>query len=197
MNMNSINMKHGQIGATLIVSLLLLLIITIMGLATMRSSTMEERMARYSREQGVAFQAAEAALRDAEVDLLSPASGRVPPIQGIAGFAADCNAGTPGTSGLCLMATAGLPTWLARMDVAGASVNYGTFGLSPAFATVAGSPSSVAQQPRYIVEGINTPIPGIDSIAVGKTKPRYRVTAVGFGPRAEVQVWLQATFRRP
>ncbi|WP_374402246.1 PilX N-terminal domain-containing pilus assembly protein [Niveibacterium sp.] len=183
-----------QKGATLIVSLLLLLIVTIMGLATMRSSTMEERMARYTREQAVAFQAAEAALLDAEIDL-SPSGTRVPPVQGIAGFAADCNAGTPAWAGLCLQAAAGLPTWLARMDVAGATVNYGTFSGSPALSMVAGSASSVARQPRYIVEGINTPIPGIDSIAVGKTKPRYRVTAVGFGPRADVQVWLQATYR--
>lgn len=184
-----------QRGATLIVSLLLLLIITIMGLATMRSSTMEERMARYSREQAVAFQAAEAALRDAEIDLMSPASARVTPIQGLSGFSADCNSGTPAIAGLCLPAAAGAPVWLAKMAVDGAWVNYGTFGRSPALAVVAGSAASVAQQPRYIVEGINTPIPGIDSIAVGKTKPRYRVTARGFGPRADVQVLLQATFR--
>ncbi|QSI75635.1 pilus assembly PilX family protein [Niveibacterium microcysteis] len=179
-------------GATLIVSLLILLVITIMGLASMRTATMDERMARYTREQAIAFQAAEAALRDAEVDLLTPASARAANISGLTGFAADCNPADPVLRGLCLPAAAGAePAWSAQM--AAASVVYGRFGGNPPLATT-GGPSSVSAQPRYIVEGINTPLPG-QSLKVGKSKPRYRVTAQGFGPRNEVQAWVQATLQ--
>lgn len=184
----------------MVVSLLLLLIITIMGLATMRSSTMEERMARYSSEQAVAFQAAEATLRDAEIDLTSPTSARAAVIQGLTGFAADCNVGSAAAAmikGLCLPTPSGpgaVPVWqtqLADPAVANATVTYGTYGLNPAL-PADGRISSVAQQPRYIVEGFNAPIPG-NSLKVGKTKTRYRVTAQGFGPRVDVQALVQTT----
>lgn len=55
-----------QRGATLIVVLLLLVLVTILGLAVMRDSIMQERMAGYTLARGYAFQAAEAALREAE-----------------------------------------------------------------------------------------------------------------------------------
>ncbi|GAA5185061.1 hypothetical protein GCM10025771_40600 [Niveibacterium umoris] len=185
--------RRRQRGATLIVSLLLLVIITIMGLAAIRTSTLEERMARYGVEQGVAFQAAEAALRDAEIDLTGSTSTRFGIVQGVTGFAADCNATAAAAArinGLCLPAPAGsAPVWQTQMGVAGAAVTYGTYGGNLPLPTT-GGPSSVAQQPRYVVEGITTPGPGT-SLKVGTVNARYRVTAQGFGPRQEVQAWVQ------
>lgn len=55
-----------QTGATLIVSLLLLLVMTLLGLAAMQVTRMEERMAGNTRDINIAFQGAEAVLRDAE-----------------------------------------------------------------------------------------------------------------------------------
>lgn len=55
-----------QRGATLITVLLLLLVMTLLGLASLRSGLLEERMSGNLRDRGVGFQAAEAALRDAE-----------------------------------------------------------------------------------------------------------------------------------
>ncbi len=55
-----------QHGAALIVALILLLIMTILGLASMRSTIMEERMSASLYDRNLAFQAAEAALRAAE-----------------------------------------------------------------------------------------------------------------------------------
>lgn len=55
-----------QTGSALIISLLLLIALTLIGLTTMRSTRLEMAMAGGSREANIAFQAAEAALRDAE-----------------------------------------------------------------------------------------------------------------------------------
>jgi type IV pilus assembly protein PilX len=51
-----------QSGATLIVSLIILAVITLLGLASMRSSNLELRMAASARDRAVAFQRAESAL---------------------------------------------------------------------------------------------------------------------------------------
>lgn len=55
-----------QRGAALIVVLMLLLVVTLLGLASMRDAIMQERMAAYTLARGYAFQAAEAAMREAE-----------------------------------------------------------------------------------------------------------------------------------
>lgn len=59
-----------QRGAILFVSLIILLILTIIGVTSMSSVTMEERMAGNLRDGDLALQASEAALRSAEAWLL-------------------------------------------------------------------------------------------------------------------------------
>ncbi len=60
-----------QRGAILVVSLIMLLLLTIIGLAGMRTTSLEEKMAGNSRDRALAFQSAEAALSIAEQDILS------------------------------------------------------------------------------------------------------------------------------
>lgn len=55
-----------QRGVVLVVSLLMLLVLTLIGLAATRSTTLEQRMTANQNDQAVAFEAAEAALRDGE-----------------------------------------------------------------------------------------------------------------------------------
>ena len=57
---------RAQQGAILVISLILLLVMTVLGLAAMQVSRMEERMAGNQRDRNIAFQGAEAGLRDAE-----------------------------------------------------------------------------------------------------------------------------------
>jgi type IV pilus assembly protein PilX len=61
-----------QQGAVLIVSLIVLMVMTMIGLSSMQSTTMEEKMAGNMRDQSVAFQNAEIALRAGEDYLGSP-----------------------------------------------------------------------------------------------------------------------------
>lgn len=53
-------------GVVLVVSLLMLLVLTLIGLAATRSTTIDQRLTAAHRDNAVAMQAAEAALRDGE-----------------------------------------------------------------------------------------------------------------------------------
>ena len=58
--------RNAQRGAVLVIALLFLTILTILGVTAMTTTTYEERLAGNARDSGTAFQAAEAALRDAK-----------------------------------------------------------------------------------------------------------------------------------
>lgn len=58
--------RHRQRGVALIVALVLLLIVTVLGLAGMRSAALQERMSANMFDRSLAFQRSEAALRAAE-----------------------------------------------------------------------------------------------------------------------------------
>lgn len=57
---------HRQRGAALVIALLMLLVMTVLGLASMQITRLEERMAGNARDINVAFQGSEAGLRHAE-----------------------------------------------------------------------------------------------------------------------------------
>ena len=66
-----------QRGAVLIVGIIFLLIMTMLGITAMQTTTLEERMAGNTRDRGLAFQAAEIALRAGEQEVFAgpPTSG--------------------------------------------------------------------------------------------------------------------------
>jgi type IV pilus assembly protein PilX len=64
--MTKITATIHQQGAALITSLIILLVLTMLGVSAMNSSSLQELMAGNMRDQNLSFQAAEAALRDAE-----------------------------------------------------------------------------------------------------------------------------------
>lgn len=57
---------NNQRGATLIIALIMLLLLTIIGLSSMRGTSLQESMAGNMRDSSLALQAAEAALRQGE-----------------------------------------------------------------------------------------------------------------------------------
>ncbi|AQZ34850.1 pilus assembly protein PilX [Pseudomonas sp. LPH1] len=60
------SLPHRQQGAVLIVALIMLLLLTIIGLSSMRGTSLQENMAGNMRDINLALQAAEAALRQGE-----------------------------------------------------------------------------------------------------------------------------------
>lgn len=92
---------HRQRGATLIVSLVILAVVTVLGIASIRSSSLQLKMSASARDRAVAFQLAESALTRVE-SILSA----TPAPYNITNFAPGCteNCFTPQCNeGLCFM----------------------------------------------------------------------------------------------
>lgn len=194
---------HRKRGFALITALVMLLVITILALAGARMAIDTKRMSRNQRDTDIAFQAAEAALRDAEHDIQNSTSANqrstmFDPASQI-GFAAGCNTGAPGSGspyrGLCTQSDPSNPIWLTVSWSSTATnpqtVAYGDF-TGRSFPT--GNGILPAQKPRYIIEEmLDTPLGG-----EVKANPSfiYRITAVGWGPNNAAQVMLQSIYRK-
>jgi type IV pilus assembly protein PilX len=172
---------HGQRGASLVIALMFLIVLTILGLVSVRSSTMQERMAGNDRDRAIAFEAAEAALRDAELDILRNLSPESP-------FDAAC------TNGLCLPSTIATPNWQLVPWTGTTSRVYGVASGSGAY------PLDVAQPPRYIIELLpDLPAGAGNSLNANESSSTsggtaYRITARGWGRRGTTQVMLQSVY---
>ncbi len=193
-----------QRGFSLITTLILLIVVTVLGLAASRIVLMSEKTSRFDRDTQIAFQAAEAALVDAEIDIqgTKDAAGKyIPPgrrmdkfnasDQTASAFPVGC--GTGEQRGMCKQNVGAKPVWYDvnfMDDSANAkTVAFGEFTGREFAAGLTGIRPEMA--PRYIVEVIPDPTPSATLNDV-----LYRITAMGFGPRKETQVVLQVVFRK-
>lgn len=182
--------RASQRGMSLILVLLFLVILTLAGVAASTMSLSSERMARNSRDENIALQAAEAALRDARNDI-----GTSRKLSGLTGATSTCDRAS--FKAYCLPAVAGAkPAWEQYIDDAAHSAELGEFtGLTdtqkmPMVASARAN--GVSKQPRYVIE----PIP--DLVGADLTKPPkyvYRVTAVGYGANPSTRVLVQEVVR--
>ncbi|GAB3381813.1 PilX N-terminal domain-containing pilus assembly protein [Spongiibacter taiwanensis] len=165
-----------QRGAALIVSLVFMLIITIISVASMQSATLQERMAGNAKDEKLAFQAAEAALREAESQLSQVSVG---PFTGAKGLYRSCP-DPADTSTACSE-----PDWRVKTSVG--------------WQVLANAIPDASRQPEYIIEEM-TSIADADA-AIDSDRPVslegfYRVTARGFGASDRSMVVLSTTFKR-
>ena len=205
--------KRQQRGAALVVVLLLLVIVSMLGVAAMRITMMAERSARNDRDMQMAWQAAEAALLDAEMDLGGSGGNDSINIPGNrkaflksaeARFIDGCGSLSDGNNlaGLCDLRTSGKPAWLT-VDFTDDTTNSAktvAFGTYTGRSFVSGSSAEgllgirPSRAPRYVIEPIPDPM-----LCVDLSKPCvervYRITSMGFGPRPDIQVVLQAIYR--
>ncbi len=188
-----------QRGITLVVVMLILLVVTVLGIGGAQIALQSERTARYDRDYLVASQAAEAALVDAEFDIRGPnASGTNRTATFVAknegDFVPGCsNSGA--TRGLCESPEDyEKPVW-ARVDFLETDGTARTvrFGEFTGRTFDAGAGIRPVRSPRYIIEWITDAAPGNPA---AQPQTMYRVTAMGFGPRLDVQVVTQMVFRK-
>lgn len=196
---------NNQRGVVLIASLLILLLLTLLGLTAMQTTTLEEKMAGNTSDRTLAFQAAEAALRDAEIEIeagtriISKYTGpRDDPDFlrreiGSAGFSADCTNGLCYNVGGAIAAAdwqtlkqnalrAGIPPAAAPIPL-----TYVAYSTATASADIAG----VAAQPRYIIDySCVSDLPGASNCLY-----TYVVTVLAFGARTSTQVTLEGVYR--
>ncbi len=183
MNGDRINFPQSQRGVALAVVLILLLIMTLLGLAAMRGTLMQERMGASQSDRSLSFQSAEAALREGE----EVASGK-PVAPGNGALGSGC------ANGLCAIPDPNAtPVWLDSNVWAAAPMAADTLGTKTA-------------RPKYIIELLadNVPPKGTcttsgdvspDAECSG-TERRYRITALSDAAnRAEVM--LQSIYAVP
>lgn len=183
--------KRTQDGAALIVALMMLLAVLAIGITAAQVALQGERASRNERDRQIAFQAAEAALLDAENELEVGTRAHLFTHDSMAGFADGCGAAGE-TRGLCLRAAGATPVWqtVDLLDEHGASVAYGTH---TGQVLPTGGGSLPARAPRYIIEVMPYTAPGA---AAEDVTYLYRVTAIGFGSHASTQVVLQTFYRK-
>lgn len=169
-----------QRGATLVVGLVFLVILSLIGVAAYAVAVQEERMSGNTRDRIRAFEAAEASLRDCE-SLLG----------GLVSLPA-----FNGTNGMHEAPAFGDPQVFETLNWLTGSVR-----VLPAVAGVPAIPG-VAVQPRCIVEQVGE-IERSD-LSRARSMPQevivetiYRITATGYGMSPDTVVRLQTMFRRP
>lgn len=167
-----LNQSFSQRGATLIVGIIFLLVLTIIGLAGMEVTGLEEKMAGNMRDRNMSFQSAEAALRDGEDYLES--------IVVLPAF--------DGSQGLWELPADGTKRW--------DTVDWGS---STAVRSYSGPGfSELASSSSYIIENLAA-AGSSDSLEVGvptDTKSFYRVTSRAVGQTSSSVVILQTVYKR-
>lgn len=171
----AISKVHGpEQGSALVIALVMLLVLTMMALAGMQTTSLQEKMAGNMRDKGLALQAAEAALREGEAFLQAAV---LPSFYGTDGLYQPLNP-----------ASNYMPLW-ATIDWASDSVSW----------EYEGQIKGVAVQPRYIIEEL-PPVPESGgSLAPDDPIPDaglYRVTARAVGGTDTAVVILQTIYKR-
>lgn len=163
--------RHQQ-GAVLVISLLLLLIMTLIGVTAMSTTSLEEKMAGNMRDKNVALQAAEAALEEGEAWL---AVLGAQPAETTACGSPPCDVWALNV--LPDLSSQSQSWWVSNGREYSKSI------------------SDVKTEPYYILEAQSF-VP--DTLDMGQNpatgKSIYRVTAHGTGGSDDAQVILQTTF---
>lgn len=202
--------QRRQSGAILVIALMFLVLLTIIGVSSISGVTLEEKMAGNLYQQNVAFQAAESALRDAEIDLETGIGGACTPgvsvaidpslSQGCLGsrdsmtiavnFASNCSAAF--VDGVCRQPNPPAAGWQTEIVTPSAwdwtsatkTVAYGTY-------TGAAALVGMSRQPRYVIEYLQEKDDGTTTPAT-----RYfRISARGWGANDNTNVTLQTVYR--
>ena len=185
-------------GVVLLVGLIILVVLSLLAIGSIRSTTLEERMTGNSQDQQIAFQIAEAALREAEAILGQPMLPAFVTVgsAGAAGFylSDPPDANTPGTVykplWLRTSADARHPVWRAASVTADAP-----------------PPPIDRARSDFLIEQLDTEdeaSPGeslqADSAEDRRERIIYRITARAWGAatadQAAPAVLLQSTFKR-
>ena len=176
---------HRQQGAALLFSLIILLLLTVIGVTVLQTTTLQERMAGAQRDRFIAFQAAEATIREAErfLDQLV-----LPEFNGANGLFHHASAPLP-----LIYETEG-----HRVDW-NATFNQGSVSPRPYTGSSLDDmlPAS-APQPRYVIEEVPSSTasgPGAADEPVTEGF-LYRITALATGPSGRSTVVLQVVYRR-
>jgi type IV pilus assembly protein PilX len=197
---------NSQKGVALIVSLILLIVISMLGLSAAQLAIQEEKASRNDNDRQIALHAAEAALEDAELDIeASPDTEKsrsyIFSKNSTVGFS-DNDEGTCGAGegniflGLCAGSSdPAKPVWLAAnlnddKSMPSNAVPYGTF-TGRTFPV--GKGTLPCKLPKYVIELL---IYNRQGESADRASYFYRITAIGFGARESTNIVLQSYYRK-
>jgi Tfp pilus assembly protein PilX len=187
-------------GVVLVTCLVLLSTVMLASVAAAILATEGERGARLERDRQLAFQAAEAALADAERDIEggAPAIGRPSAfaVAAVAAFDAACGAGDSNAGqGLCLASEDFAPWSQVNLaDTVAASARTVSYGRFTGRALPARAGPLPKRLPRYLIEAL--PLRQAGAAADQGQDWLFRITAIGFGVHPSMRVVLQSYYRR-
>lgn len=190
----------------LVISLVMLMAVLLLGISAAEIALQGEKASRNERDRQIAFQAAEAALVDAELDIEnSPDASRsrshIFSNESALGFPSEgkvgCNSGESNIYlGLCRRSPPGVtPVW----QTADFTANHPSKAQSVYFGRFTGQRMQVgkgtmpATLPRYVIELLPYAEEGESA---ERASYLYRITAVGYGMRESTQVALQTIYRK-
>ncbi len=187
--------RVAQRGLSLVTTLLFMVAALMLGVSVLSVNVMQEKTIGNTKDRDLALQAAEAALRDAELDLTTSVTGFV--------FSEDC------TSGLCVPPSQRVTTPLSQsieqvVDWAWSDTptdrKYRFYGQATGGAKFPGIKNTDAAQPRYVIEKVGSlNAPSGESMKLGINPSSaagtgYRITARAVGAREETVVILQSMY---
>jgi type IV pilus assembly protein PilX len=195
MTTNSVRRRGGvaQRGVALVISLLILLVLTIIGVAAMQSTTMDNKMAGNMRDESLAFEAGEAGLRDAEGWINSQNVTPGPP-------KTSCTSPCASTNDVWARWDASpLPDWypgqFTSLTTAWWTNNAREYGFDYPDDTDTAEFLPGNTEPRYVIEDWDFVR---DSLTLGIGIPTgrnyYRITALGTGGQASTTTIVQSVF---
>jgi type IV pilus assembly protein PilX len=180
-----------QCGATLIVSMILLMVMSLLAIASLRSTIMQERMSANTYDHDMAFQAAEAGLRIGESKAEAWAAGDIPaPPPSII----TCPTPNPGT-GLYVnkdLTAACKPLWEESAPGQSGSFWHDASGDG---GSVKFASEGLSLSPWYIVELISDKAPcNPNTPSADPNCLRFRITATSRDADGRAKVVLQSIY---
>ena len=179
-------------GMSLFPAMMFLLVLAVLGVGALSSTLMQEKMVSSTKDMNIAFQAAEAGLRDAESDVAKNITGGTV-------FSAAC------ANGLCTPPSQWTPPSSADIST---SINWSNSALTRTYGFYTGAPAlpDVAAQPVYVIEQVSkSPASGVGTSvgtgcgaacasSAGAGTNYYRLTVLATGIYPGTRVILQSTY---
>jgi type IV pilus assembly protein PilX len=174
---------RSQSGVVLVMTLVILLVVTLLGVSSIQLTGLQERMSRNATDAAFAFGSADAALRAAEIAIDAENS--------LDSYTNDVST-VDNKYSIGAVNTAPIWSNAAWWDVAANGIGVATYD------TTAGAD----RVPKYLVEFVRTSTPDLDVTNIGNVGSTitaedthyFRVTARGIGRTAGAKIYMQTTY---
>ena len=190
MTRKTIRVPRRQRGIALIAAILILLVVTILGIAMFRGYGMQQRIAGNTRDKSRAFHAAMAAQNYAEWFLTGNNGAN-------SVSTTDCSTVSPATVTTVMVCNNVIPTSVAQPNTWGGAFTYQPNGMVVASSTNTASTTqgTYAQSPQFYISNLGSPTgtPAYKS-PLGQNQALFQIDAAGWGSTPQSVAVVESTF---